>query len=154
MTHSGSSFATGGPVSKEAARQTSASIEANVGSVQTKGSGDLPMTRSGDCQDGCTEHPTCNTALIGGRWVPAIPLKAPIDVRWCCDHRWTPHVYPQGWDAWNYFDCVRCGVNVEAGVQPENGPWLIRRWLGLRFFAYGRAVRRRSPNPPPDGHRP
>jgi hypothetical protein len=74
------------------------------------------------------------TACISGRWVPAIPLKAPIDVRWMCEHEWTPHVYEQGWDAWNYFDCVRCGVGIEAGVQPEDGAWPIRSWIARHIW--------------------
>lgn len=74
-------------------------------------------------------QPVTNMRDMGGRRVPAIPLRAPLDVRWRCRHVWTPHVYDNGMTAWNYFDCVRCGADVEAGVQPANGPWRIRSWV-------------------------
>lgn len=81
-------------------------------------------------------------ACINGRWVPAIPIKAPIDVRWMCEHQWTPHVYEQGWDAWNFFDCTRCGAACEAANRPDPGAWKIRRWVAERIFPFGRRIRR------------
>lgn len=80
-------------------------------------------------------------ACVNGRWVPAIPLKSPVDVRWCCEHEWTPHVYSSGEDAWNFFDCVRCGAETEAANCPEPGVWRVRRWIAERIFPYGRRER-------------
>ena len=87
--------------------------------------------------------PDVSREIAPGVWVPAVPLKAPVDVRWCCSHEWTPHIYEgTGWTAQNYFDCLRCGAEIEAGVQPHDGPRRARRWLALRLFSYGRKVHR------------
>lgn len=64
--------------------------------------------------------------LRGRRWVPAIPLKAPIDVRIRCAHEWTECVYDTGQTAWNYFGCIRCGATKEAANLPADG----RSWIG------------------------
>lgn len=75
-----------------------------------------------------------NMACVGGRWVPSIPLKAPIDVRWACDHRWTPHVHPSGAESWLDWDCMRCGAEFENATPPVNGPWRIRSWIAERVW--------------------
>lgn len=57
-------------------------------------------------------------------WMPAIPLRAPIDVRWRCDHRWTPT------DPMIEWGCLNCGVRRD-GV-PKNGyDWPYRLWRKL-----------------------
>jgi hypothetical protein len=74
-----------------------------------------------------------NQTLIAGRWVPAIPLRAPIDVRWRCDHRWTPHVHSTGAESTVDFDCTRCGDSCEAAGRPNDGPYRLRSQLACIF---------------------
>jgi hypothetical protein len=73
-------------------------------------------------------------ACINGRWVPAVSLKAPVDVRWVCHHRWTPHVHSSGDTSWTYFDCLSCGVGIEAGSQPDDGQWKLRSQIAERVW--------------------
>lgn len=56
---------------------------------------------------------------IAGRWVPAVPMRAPIDVRWVCEHEWTPHVFPNGHESTIDYDCLNCGTAREFGAWPE-----------------------------------
>ena len=77
-----------------------------------------------------------NMREVGGRWVPAVPLRAPLLYRWRCSHQWTPHIYEQGWTAWNFFDCTRCGASTEAAYQPDNHPWRVRSAIA-RFLLRG-----------------
>jgi hypothetical protein len=71
--------------------------------------------------------------LVAGRWVPAVPGKSPIDVRWKCPHEWTPHVFPNGCTSSLDYDCLRCGVGREFGSWPEDGPDRVRRWIALKL---------------------
>lgn len=65
-----------------------------------------------------------------GRWVPAIPLKAPIDMRLKCRHEWTEHVHDEGWTSHLDWDCLRCGTTTENAARPRDG----RSWLGRLFY--------------------
>jgi hypothetical protein len=77
---------------------------------------------------------------VGGAWVPAIPLKAPLALRLRCSHAWTPHAFEYG-DPPRLglspvdFDCVRCGATREAAALPHPGrdEGLLAR-LGRRIF--------------------
>lgn len=60
-----------------------------------------------------------------GIWRPAIPLKAPIDIRWRCDHRFIPIDSMIGWA------CIRCGVERD-GMPPDGHDWPYRLWRRLR----------------------
>lgn len=44
-----------------------------------------------------------------GGWYAAPPLKAPWDVRWCCEHDWQPHRHDNGVTSPVDWDCLRCG---------------------------------------------
>jgi hypothetical protein len=74
------------------------------------------------------------TREINGRWVEAIPMRAPVDVRWACEHDWTPYVHPSGEASWVDYGCVRCGAMMEAGSWPEGGRWRVRSWIARRVF--------------------
>lgn len=78
-----------------------------------------------------------NMREISGRWVPAIPLRAPIDVRWNCSHRWTPHVHDSGETSHVDYDCTRCGAATEAGAWPEDGPYRLRAWIARKLWKRG-----------------
>lgn len=67
-----------------------------------------------------------------GVWVPAIPLKAPWDVRIRCDHRWYPADPMIAWA------CLRCGA--ERDGHPRDG----RGFIGGLLYALKR-VRASSP---------
>ncbi len=71
--------------------------------------------------------------LRGGRWVPAIPVRGPIDTRWLCSHRWTPHVHENGMTSWVDYDCLNCGDGCEAGVPPDDGPYRLRYWIARKL---------------------
>lgn len=74
-----------------------------------------------------------------GGWYPAVPLKAPLDVRWMCEHDWTPHRHDSGETSFVDWDCLRCGAEAESGHAPPK-PWRVRRWLAAHLTPYGRAV--------------
>ncbi len=62
-----------------------------------------------------------------GAWHPCPPLKAPWDVRWCCEHDWQPHRHQDGSTSFCDWDCMRCGAQTEAATSPASA-WRIRRW--------------------------
>lgn len=68
-------------------------------------------------------------AEVGGRWVPAIPAKAPLGVRLRCSHRWTPVVHEHG-TSWLDYGCIVCGALVERPATPKDGP---RRGILVRL---------------------
>lgn len=81
---------------------------------------------------------------VGGSWVPAIPLKAPLGVRLRCDHRWVAHAFEYRREDWPEprcglspvdYDCTRCGAAREAGAWPRDGrdEGLLAR-IGRRIF--------------------
>lgn len=74
------------------------------------------------------------TQLRDGEWRRAIPQMFPWFVRWTCRHEWTPA------DPMIEWGCVRCGERRDG--MPKDGPYPVRRWLGLRLFKHGRAERR------------
>lgn len=63
---------------------------------------------------------------VGGAWIPAIPLRAPLGVRLRCEHRWVAHAVVAedgtllGLSPVDY-DCTRCGGAREAGAWPRDG---------------------------------
>lgn len=65
--------------------------------------------------------------------MPAVPVKAPVDVRWRCEHEWTPHVHDNGMTSHVDYDCLRCGTGREFGSWPKNGPDPIRRWVACKL---------------------
>ncbi len=79
------------------------------------------------------ERGAMNQMCINGRWVPAIPLRGPIDVRWLCEHEWTPHVFENGHESSIDYDCQHCGTAREFGAWPEDGPDPIRRWIAHKL---------------------
>lgn len=72
-----------------------------------------------------------------GRWVPAIPCKAPIDVRWSCSHAWALHVHDDGSVSHLDFDCIHCGATTETAGWPMNGPYRIRGWIARKLWGRG-----------------
>lgn len=70
----------------------------------------------------------------GGRWVPAIPIRAPWHGRWCCPHKWTPHVHASGETSPVDYDCMRCGASTEAGGPPADGLWPARSWIAHKIL--------------------
>lgn len=81
---------------------------------------------------------------VGGQWVPAIPMRAPLDVRLRCAHRWVPHAFEYRRADWSEprcgfspvdYDCVHCGAQREAGAWPQDGrdEGLLAR-IGRRIF--------------------
>lgn len=76
-----------------------------------------------------------------GAWHKAVPLKAPWDVRWCCNHDWEPHRHPSGESSFVDWDCMRCGATAETGETPPPTVWKLRRWIAERVTQYGRARR-------------
>lgn len=86
------------------------------------------------------------TREVSGRWVPAVPLRAPVDVRWACDHRWTPHVHDNGMTSHVDYDCLRCAATTEAATRPDDGPWPIRSWIAERVWWKRRRRKAREPD--------
>lgn len=92
-----------------------------------------------------TPRESDNSRCYGGVWVPAIPGRAPYDVRWCCTHEWTP-LAVIGSDGtflgYSHIDygCLRCGAVTDAAGAPP-AVWPMRRWIAERLTSYGRKVR-------------
>lgn len=76
--------------------------------------------------------------LEAAGWIPAVPLRAPVDVRWHCSHEWTAHAVVHKGKLLGYshvdYDCLRCGATTEAGTHPEDGFYGLRKRIARRLW--------------------